>query len=200
MFSTAEAKAHLRVSHTYEDTQIDAWVAAATGIYDGRDGILWRSLMQQTWVWKLAGFPPSRELYIPLPPLVSVTSIKYQDADDAEQTLSADNYYTYAQAPVGYVKLKPGASWPSVYERDDAVSVTFVAGYANAAAVPAPIKQAILMRLAYLYSARGDADKSQDPLDRVISETERRLVAPYKVQQFGFPHVEYWREARNDCR
>ena len=48
-----------------------------------------------------------------------------------------------------------GYSWPSTYDRLNAIEITFLAGYgATAATVPETIKQAILLLLAHYYENR----------------------------------------------
>jgi hypothetical protein len=56
--------------------------------------------------------------------------------------------------------------------------VTFVAGYGDAAAVPAPIRQALLLMIGELYADRGDGESHG------LSPAADRLLAPYKVREF----------------
>jgi hypothetical protein len=53
--------------------------------------------------------------------------------------------------------LKSGQSWPATYSRDDAVTVTFVAGFPSAAAVPHRIKQMIRLLVADWWMTREDS-------------------------------------------
>lgn len=194
LVSTAEAKAHLRVEHSEHDTLIDNLVSAATELLDGSHGYLRRALVTQTWVWSLPDFPIGAELHIPLPPLQSVSSITYYDANDASQTLSSSEYHVYPADPSdGYVKLKRNSYWPLTYERDDAVTVTFVAGYGAASSVPKTIRQAVLMRVANMYSFAGDTVEGQDKVKDAVSDTEARLLAPHRVLEFMAAHRRHWR-------
>lgn len=174
--SRSEAKAHLRVEHTEDDTLIDALVATAVAEIDGREGYLRRALVTQTWDYSILGFPVERKIYLPFPPLQSVTSIKYFDATNTEQTLDLGDCYIHANAFVGYVNLKPGKSWPATTERDDAVTLRFVCGYGNAAAVPSNIKHAILLRLTELYAFRGDDGEAPG-----MSPAVYRLLQPSRL-------------------
>ena len=81
--SLEEAKAHLRVDHTDEDDLIEIYIKAATDYIDGRSGFLGRCIVRQTWRLVIDGFHDN-EIKIPLPPLRSVNSVKYDDADGAE--------------------------------------------------------------------------------------------------------------------
>lgn len=47
--SIDEVKAHLRVSHSYEDTLISQITSAAVAYLDGWKGVLGRCIMPQTW-------------------------------------------------------------------------------------------------------------------------------------------------------
>jgi len=197
IISLTDLKAHLRIDHSYEDTALDFYRNAAIQALDGRDGYLRRALCTQTWEWYLPRFPYGNEMHFPLPPLQSVTSIAYYDLDNTLQTLASTEYLTYAQAHVGYVKLTALGSWPSTYERDDAVKATFVAGYGNAAAVPAPVKWAALLIAARLYANRGDGDDSkQADGDTSMSNTERNLLSPFRLSEFATSNEQYWQQTR----
>lgn len=175
--SLAEAKAHLRVEHSEDDTYITNCIATAVARIDGRNGWLRRSLVNRTYQLFLPWFPVARCIPLPLPPLSSVTSIKYQDQSDVEQTFSAASYQAVKNEDEGYIYLKTGESWPgNTYERPDAVKIEFVAGYgATGAAVPENIRHAILIEIGHLYAARGDDGAGDDPTPVV-----RRLLGPHK--------------------
>lgn len=174
--SLAEAKAHLRVEHTAEDTLITAMVAAATQHLDGWSGVLGRCLVTQTWRQAYSGFPAGSTLRLPLPDVQSVT-LSYTDPAGAPQTVSAADYHLVNDVCGGAVVLASGASWPSAADRPDAVSATFVAGYGNAAAVPAPIKAAILLHVGTLYENRKSVT---DDAMAVLPLAYDALIAPYR--------------------
>lgn len=131
--SLQEAKAHLRVDSDVDDPQIERIIADVTAELDGAYGWLGRCLVQQTWEYQTCGWPSCGEIEIPLPPLVSITSVKYLDSTETEQTL-ASNQYTVIAGGWGPSKVRPayGVTWPAVAcRRPDAVRVRFVAGYAE---------------------------------------------------------------------
>lgn len=174
-----EAKAHLRVTGTDEDTLIAALIAAARQNLDGRDGWLGRSLMPQTWELRLYAFPAS--ITIPLPPLQSVDSIKYIDLDGDEQTLDPALYQVVAGEPARIVPAY-GQTWPSTRCQPEAVRVRFTAGYADAASVPAPIKAAILLNVGTLYR-----DRETVNIGNIVAElpTVSLLLSPFRVWTFA---------------
>ncbi len=150
----AEAKAHLRVTHTDEDTLITALVAAVTEHLDGRRGYLGRCLVTQSWEYRIAAFPDCGVIEIPLPPLVSVESVKYIDDAGAEQTLATDQYVVDTATHIGQIRRAYDVDWPVTRDEDNAVRIAFTAGFGAASAVPQPIKSAMLMLIAHLYENR----------------------------------------------
>jgi hypothetical protein len=84
-------------------------------------------------------------IQIPLPPLQSITSIKYLDTAGVEQTLAASAYRVDAVSSPGRVTPAYGYSWPDTYPVSNAVVIRFIAGYGDAAAnVPQKIRQWIM--------------------------------------------------------
>jgi uncharacterized phiE125 gp8 family phage protein len=157
----AEVKEHLRVDHTASDSIIQAYIAAATSYVDGEFGVLGRALVTQTWELVLDHFPV-HEIKIPLPPLQSVESIKYDDPDGFEQTLATDQYYVDdASEPAWVVPITGG--WPTaVLEAINSVRIRYVAGYEPttdsppdlAGNVPRAIKQAMLLHIGSFHEHR----------------------------------------------
>jgi uncharacterized phiE125 gp8 family phage protein len=180
-----EVKGYLRVDDGEEDAIVGNLIAAATQRLDGRDGILGRCLMHQTWQLALARFPASA-ITLPLPPTIGVLSVKYLDTNGQLQTLSE---VAYRIIPGGWegAQVIPavGLSWPSVAPRSpDAVRVTFQAGYESVGsppqvAVPEPIRQAMLLMISDWYDQRSNVvmGTSVEPLP-FATET---LLAPYRV-------------------
>lgn len=150
--SLSEAKAHLRVDFDDDDTLITALVDAATAHVDGWTGILGRALVTQSWRQDYHSF--GCRMRLPLAPPISITSISYYDGDNDQQALSADTYPLATDAVGPFVALQPDQEWPGTYDRKDAVSITYVAGYGDPDAVPASIKAAILLIVGHLYENR----------------------------------------------
>lgn len=112
-----------------------------------------RYLITQTVDAYFDDFVSNRTIY--LPPLASVTSIKYIDTDGVEQTLSASNYLVDAVSRPAQIEEAYGMSWPSVRSQRNAVVVRFVAGYGDAATdVPACIKDWMLFHINTMWETR----------------------------------------------
>ncbi|NJL07380.1 MAG: hypothetical protein HC900_03295 [Methylacidiphilales bacterium] len=153
--SLQDAKDHLRIEHSDDDTLIDHYLQAAVQRLDGRDGFLGRALITQTWKLLLDGFPDA--ITVPLPPCQAVAEIAYVDAAGTVQTLAADAYQVFGLADAAPAGIVPafGTAWPATRAMREAVSVTFRAGYGDSAAdVPAPLRTAILQFAGTLYANR----------------------------------------------
>ena len=146
-----EAKAQLRVEA--DETADDTWITTAlTIVREQVEALTNRSLMPQTLELAISNFQDVIQL--PKPPYTSLTSITYYDEDNVSQTLSSALYLVNDFVEPAEVTKESAQSYPAVYDRPDAIRLTFVTGYANAAAVPASIKQAMLMLLTDLYDNR----------------------------------------------
>lgn len=152
-----EAKAHLRVSGSGDDAYITALVVAARQEAEQR---LNRALITQTWDLVLDEWPECQEIAIPLGGVTAVSSVKYHDGTTLQTVSSA--LYQVALTGV-YARVVPlyGSSWPIPAVRLEAVEVRFVAGYADAASVPAAIKQWMLLQIGHLYEHRESASDFQ---------------------------------------
>lgn len=171
--SLAEATLHLRVDHSADDTLITALIAAARDFAEHQTG---RAFCTQVWELALDAFPAD-VFKLPRAPLASVTSIKYDDTAGVEQTLAPSAYYVDTHSVPGEVVPAYGTEWPAALDAANAVRVRYVAGYGAAAAVPAGIKQWMLVRIGTLYQRREEvAAGGVQPLPYVD-----RLLDPYRV-------------------
>lgn len=169
-----EAKKHLEIAEaiTYHDDQLLRLIKAATQQALVRSG---RQLLTASYRLTLDDFPTGR-IALPFPPLQSVTSIKYYDADGVQQTLATSVYKALTDREPGEIALKYGQSWPTVYGEDDVVEIVYAAGEADTAAELADsaewAKQAILL-LVQAYWLR---DHGQ-PYDRITRAADLILEA-----------------------
>jgi len=179
--STSEAKAHLRVDTTDEDTLIASYVSAAVKYIETQTG----PLITQTWDYKVNREWPLVDnyysIYLPFSPVQSVTSVSYVDIDGNTQTLSAGLYQTVLSAPNPYLTKAYNQDWPQIRDIPDAITVRFVAGYTNAAAVPAPIKSAILLMVGRLYEHREEVIAGVSA--GIVPAGIEMLISPYSLTQ-----------------
>jgi uncharacterized phiE125 gp8 family phage protein len=175
--SLAEAKSHLRVDSSDDDALITAMLGAAAQMAEQATG---RALMPQTWLLSLDAF--TSDIEITLVPAVSISSLVYADTAGVDQTLAGSNYVLNNTDDFGlaYVVLAYGKSWPQTRSQPNAVRLTFVAGYADAASVPESIKSWIKLQVSAMYENRS-AEQSLKTYSLGFAD---RLLDRYKVWSF----------------
>lgn len=173
----ADVKAHLNIDFDADDTLLGALIQAATDHLDGWSGVLGRCLVTQTWRQSFEEFT-GRTLRLPFPGAASITSVTYQDADDATQTVAPESYALKEDALGAYLFFAESFTVPETFYRPDAVSVTFTAGYGAADAVPQAIKQAMLLLIGHWYENREAVNIGNIPTE--IPMAMNALIAPYR--------------------
>lgn len=117
-------------SHPLDDLIADKIVAAR----EYCEECLQRALAPQTLELALDRFADRctgrTEIELPMPPLVSITSVKYIDGDGDEQTLSDTLYALDNYQEPGWLLPAYGTSWPATKAVINAVKIRYVAGYA----------------------------------------------------------------------
>lgn len=178
--SLAEAKAHLRVDHGLDDALIERAIGAAVGHLDGYGGILGRALMAQRWRQFFSFWPASRCLPLALAPVSAIVEVRARTPGGAESVVDPASYRLLAGASRPEVLFSVSASLPALDTVPDAVAVTYEAGYgASAQAVPAPIRQAMLLMVGDMY--RFPETVALGASSAVpMSTTVDRLLAPYR--------------------
>jgi uncharacterized phiE125 gp8 family phage protein len=163
------AKLHLRVDFPDQDALISGLISAAR---EYCEQVIQRAIYNQTYVLSLDQFnygdwrstvPMERRnplrfsalwtsmaLRLPMPRLVSVTSITYLDVTGTLQTLDPATYNVDASSEPARIVPAVNLTWPTTdYYIPGSVKVTYVAGsYGDGEEVdtcPASIKQAILL-------------------------------------------------------
>lgn len=158
----AQAKDHLRVDHNADDASISGFLESAVDMIERRIG---RSLRGLTATLYLSEFPAGDEpIYVPRPPLVSVTGITYTNTSGDSVTLTAGLYEVITAAVPGEIIPISGLTWPAALDRRGSVLVTFAAG--DAEKVPASLLDAIRLYLDLDYHDN-EATKSQRIRERI---------------------------------
>lgn len=151
LLTAAEVKAQSRIDFADDDALLSWLISSVTATLDGPAGILGLCLTTQTWAQSFDGF--SDTIRLPLAPVQSVT-VGYVDTDGSSQSL-VDAYRVHTDARGAYLRRVDGAVVPATATRDDAVTVTMVCGFGDAASdVPADIRQAALLMVGHLYEHR----------------------------------------------
>ena len=147
--TVAEAKASpsLRVATATDDTAIGTLITTARKL---AETYTLHALVTQTWELVLDGFPTGG-IIVPMPPLQSVSSIKYIDGNGDEQTLDALLYSVDDDSIPGLIVPAYGETWPVTRDEVNAVRVRFVAGFGDASDVPEDIKSWIKIMVGTMY-------------------------------------------------
>ena len=134
--TTAEAKTHMRVDISDDDTYIATLITAARKYIEELTGV---RMVTQTLYYYLDVFPEDDIIAIPVGPVTSVTSVKYTPTGESQETFSSSTgYETDLVSLPARIALKDGQSWPSnTLNRVNGVCVEFVAGYGSAAGLVA---------------------------------------------------------------
>lgn len=170
----AITRLHLRVDSSDDNALIDHLIKTATEYKEQETG---RAFVAQTWELALDAFPTA-EILLPKSPIISVTSIKYDDADGVEATVDPADYQADIVSPDGWVVLSGGAVWPVTLSAINAARVRFVAGYGAPDDVPAPLKQSVLVKVAELYENREEtlpSNMTQSTASAHLSQLYRRM-------------------------
>ena len=147
-----DAKKQMRIEHSDDDSLIARLINTAIAYVDVR-GALGRAMITQTWGEWLA--PNPSVVYLTLGPVQSVSAIKYYDANNALQTDTLSNYHVLGTSGRTLISPKSGFSWPTTFQRDDAIKIEYIIGFGDAATdVPETIRHALLMLVAHYYENR----------------------------------------------
>lgn len=183
------AKQHLKreATETFEDSLIDAYLAAAVSHLDGWTGILGRAMCPQTWRQDFDCL--SRCIRIPVGPVISVTSITTRNSDGELATIATDNYAIYADAIGSYVRFKDAYSYPTDLYEKGAVRLTWLAGYPvtapDAPALPVSLAPDAIKHAILLMIGNWHANREAVVLGTIVAELPfavQALLAPYTTR------------------
>ena len=126
-----------------EDRRIAKLIPLA---YDAIERKLNKAIITQTRTATFMNF--GERIVLDYPPLATVTSVKYYDVSNNQQTLAASKYIVDTTSTWGVISLIEGQSWPSIYARTNCVEVIFTCGAGVGSIVgEANIREAILQEL-----------------------------------------------------
>jgi Phage gp6-like head-tail connector protein len=208
LITLPDAKLHLKVTNTVDDSLITALIIAAR---EKAENLTGRSFITQSWELWLNGFPHRRgsgeswwdgtregslsQLYsleehfsLEKAPVQAVQALTSYGLDDTAAVFPSANYYVDTVSTPGRICLNYGQVWPVPVRRHNAVQVQFTVGYGDAAtSVPGAIVQAVRLIVAHLYEHRGDAAEfgQTGKSSAVIPTTARELLDPYRIRRLG---------------
>jgi len=149
--SLTEVKNWLKVSATSDDDLITMLLASTRETIEDRLNI---RFITQTVEQYSDRIPTSDEIQLDTFPVQSVTSVEYKTGG-SYSTFSSDAYTLDTNKQPGRVYLKDSYSWPTTDAEQQAIKITYVAGFGDTAAdVPTKYKTLILHAVAYAYENR----------------------------------------------
>ena len=173
----AEVKEFLRVDHSDDDATLAIFITAARQLCESYTRL---ALMPTTFEEYFDDFPQysgtyKDEIRLSRSPVSAVTYVKYIDGNETTITASAADYKTDLISQPA--RISPDNGWFGTYETINAVFIRYVAGYANAASVPAPLKHGMLLVIGDMYENRTDSVKR-------LPTAAEYLWNPYRVFSF----------------
>lgn len=154
--SLAEAKRHCRVDTDDDNGYIATLITAAR---EWVEQYLDRAVITQQLVMTMESL--GEEIYLPRPPMATgdaytAVSVTYTAPGGGTATLSSAAYRVSRYETPGEITPIYGTSFPANLEDENAVTVTWWAGYGDdGSKVPAAIRHAILMLVSHWYETRG---------------------------------------------
>jgi uncharacterized phiE125 gp8 family phage protein len=158
-----EVKTHLRIDdYVQHDDMIRSYIEATSKTIEQRANLM---LTAQTWKLFLEPDEVVENIFWYKYPVTSVSSIKYYDSDNSLQTLSTDDYTVITSLRPAQIIID---DVPSVYDRTDAMEITFVGGYSS---LPNDISLAIKQRCYNVYNNPSDSvEQKMTLLEKVIRD------------------------------
>ena len=123
-----------------------------------------------------------RRTVLPIAPVQSLV-IGYLDPTGTAQVVPADTYIVSGLGTTRpIITLRPGCAWPTAMEHPEAFTVTAICGYGDSGdAVPAPIKQAILLLVGDYYANREDTIAERSVTPATLPNGVTVLLSRYEV-------------------
>jgi uncharacterized phiE125 gp8 family phage protein len=173
----AEVKEFLRVDHSDDDVTLAIFITAARQLCESYTRM---ALLPTTFEEFFDDFPQysgdyKDEIRLSRSPVSAVTYVKYIDGNETTITANAADYKIDTISRPA--RISPDNGWFGTYETINAVFVRYVAGFADAASVPAPLKHGMMLVIGDMYENRTDSVKR-------LPTASEYLWNPYRVFEF----------------
>ena len=179
-----EAKAHLRVDFSDEDDYIDTLIVSARRYCEAYCN---RVFITQTWRQNLSEWVNPIQLKVN--PVISVTSLKYYDTDEAQQTITdnANNYQKDLNSDVAKIYEGLVNTFPAIGSTINPIEIITVCGYGAASDVPDDIKHAIKLMVSWMYENREGVNVplNNQASDIPLPTAVKYLLTRYRINVFG---------------
>ncbi len=178
----SEAKLFLKVDTSDDDALIGTIISSAREYVENFTGY---QLLSATYTQYLDKFPnKNTAIELLMNPVSAVTHVKYYDSDNTLQTWNTSNYDTDLKGKPARITLANDATFPTVYDRTNAVEIKFVAGYASTSATgfPKQLLNAMYLIIGHLYENRQDVI-----VGSIVSEMKKgadSILRQYRIFNF----------------
>jgi uncharacterized phiE125 gp8 family phage protein len=140
--SVEELKTFAKIDGSGEDNLLASFIESAR---QKLEEYLGRAFIEQTMVMFMDWWV-EKEVYLPRPSLISVTSVETLDESNVATVYAASNYFVITESIPGKIVIKSGISMPTNTVRNTAgFKITYKAGYGTTPnQVPRQIRNSIL--------------------------------------------------------
>lgn len=174
--TVAEAKAHLRIDGTAEDTLIASLILTSRLHVEAALGL---ALITQSWRMLLDRWPLHKDIELPLRPLQTVDEVRVWPEVGPAAVVDEDDYLVDA-ASVPPRLVRTGVVWRQPGRAANGIEIDLTVGYGTATSdVPEPIRQALLLLVSHWYERR-------DPIEvgapqTMVPSPVSHLLEPYRA-------------------
>jgi uncharacterized phiE125 gp8 family phage protein len=174
VISTADLKAHLRVTHSDEDTMIEAMREAAIRYVENFCNV---RIGSRSVVFHYNGYPSRLEL--PIGPVTSVTGITIATGDGTADTIPTTDYFvTLGRDPMMIEFSNPRSGFEDTFRK---LNVSASVGYTEAD-TPGPMVHAIKLLVAHMYELR--QPEITGTITTKLKLGIEALLNPYRIISF----------------
>lgn len=183
IITLAEAKIHLRVGDSGDDAYITSLIFAAQNVIENYCNI---SLMSKNITQTCDTWEDTKILLISPPAnsgLVSLTRVEYYNTTNVFTTETLANYILDSGSTPPRLQLAVNKTYPTTYERNGAIRVTYLCGQTATNRIPVALKQAALIFVGQFYENR-----QIDIVGRTVGTiptAAKFLMEPYRIQTLG---------------
>jgi uncharacterized phiE125 gp8 family phage protein len=174
--SLAEAKAHLRLDGTVEDSLVQSLVITSRLHIEAALGL---ALVTQSWSYFLDRWPRSGRISLPIRPVAAISHVRAWSADGGSVLLDTADFLLDGQGLPPRLVLRGGVVPVEPLRALNGIEIGFTAGFGPSAEdVPATIRHALLLLVAHWYENREPVEigAGANAVPAMVSE----LLAPYR--------------------